>query len=209
MNVEKVDWNVVVAGFWNPAILTPAGIARRLFGLPEGTPVLVEVSTNGVAPYRVKHDNLTVTAEMGRLVVNADAPTYELLDCARKAAAKAIKGLPDTPLTAAGYNVRVQINDPQDALLSAAGCPLDNLISDAGFTIGTRILHRSLEMEIGSLNLSIQQDANVRVELNFHLQSADPKKLTDWLEYPINEVEKKVSSVMEKVFQVSMEESVQ
>ena len=38
MTVEALDWNVVVAGFWNPAILTPSGIARRLFGLPEETP---------------------------------------------------------------------------------------------------------------------------------------------------------------------------
>jgi len=202
MSVEALNWNVVVAGYWNPAILTPAGIARRLFGLPEGTPILIEVPMDGLAPYRVRHDNLTVTAEMGRLVVNADAPTYELLDRARGAAAKAIDGLPETPLTAAGYNVRVRVTDPSNDLLSAATCPVDDLLSDAAFSIRSRGLRRSLEMRDGILNLGIQQDKDVMVEFNFHRESSRREDLTAWLGLPIKEVETTVLEVLEKVIRV-------
>ena len=206
MSVEALNWNVVVAGYWNPAILTPAGITRRLFGLPEGTPVLIEVPMDGLAPYRVRHENLMVTAELGRLVVNADAPKYELLDRAREAAAKAIESLPETPLTAAGYNVRVRVTDPSDALLAATVCPLDGLLSDAAFSIDARGLRRSLKMGDGVLNLGIQQGKDVTVEFNFHRQSTRRDELLAWLRLPMCDVENTVSVMLEKVIQVPVGE---
>lgn len=206
MSVEALNWNVVVAGHWNPAILTPAGIARRLFGLPEGTPILVEVPMDGLAPYRVRHDSLTVTAEMGRLVVNADAARYELLDRARDAAARAIDGLPETPLTAAGYNVRVRIADPPNDLLAAMTCSIDGLLSDAAFAIDSRGLRRSLSMGDGILNLGIRHDNDVTVEFNFHRQSPRRDELTAWLRKPINEVKETVSLVLEKVVRIPVGE---
>ncbi len=63
------DWDVVVVGFWNPAILTPAGIWKRLFELEQGTPVELEVPIDGLAPYRVSHEEITVTAERGSHIV--------------------------------------------------------------------------------------------------------------------------------------------
>jgi hypothetical protein len=206
MSLEALNWNVVVAGYWNPAILTPVGIARRLFGLAEGTPILVEVHMDGLAPYRVRHDNLTVTAEMGRLVVGADAPRYKLLDRAREVAARAIDGLPETPFTAAGYNVRIKISDPLDELLAVAGCGVDALLSDAAFSIDSRGLQRSLKMGDGILNLGIQQGKDVTVVFNFHRQSSKKEELVAWLKYPITEVENTVLLVMEKVLHVPMGE---
>ena len=61
MNINPFDWNVVIVGYWNRAILTPAGVGRRLFGLEEGNPVLVEVPMNGLGPHRVKYSDLTIT----------------------------------------------------------------------------------------------------------------------------------------------------
>jgi hypothetical protein len=206
MNLEALNWNVVVAGYWNPAILTPAGIARRLFGLAEGTPILIEVPTDGLAPYHVRHEDLTVTAEMGRLAVSADAPRYDLLDRAREVAARAIDGLPETPLTAAGYNITMKVSDPPNELLAATACGIDALLSDAAFSIDSRGLRRSLKMGDGVLNLSIQQEKDVTVEFNFHRQSSNRDELIAWMKYPINEVEKTVSMVLEKVIRIPLGE---
>ncbi|MBN2373783.1 hypothetical protein JXL19_08350 [bacterium] len=83
MGLNPYDWNVVVAGYWNRAILTPAGIARRLFGLEPNIPVMIEVPIDGLAPYRVTHEDLTVTAVMGRLTIYANTPSFKILDSAR------------------------------------------------------------------------------------------------------------------------------
>ncbi len=44
MKGTPFDWNVVIIGSWNPAILTPQGITTRLLQLEAGTPVEVQVS---------------------------------------------------------------------------------------------------------------------------------------------------------------------
>ncbi len=207
MAIEPLNWNVVVAGYWNPAILTPSGIALRLFGLEKGTPILVELPLEALAPTRVRHEGLTVTAEMGRLAVNADRATYGLLDRARQVAAKAIEDLPVTPLSAAGYNVRFRMSDPPDDLLTAMECGIDNSLSDAGFSIDARSLRRSLKLSPGIVNLSIEQEKEeVMVEFNFHCQSSDHKELVAWMQWPIDKIRDIVSRTFKEVFEVQLEE---
>jgi hypothetical protein len=202
MTLENFNWDVVVAGYWNPAILTPAGIALRLFGLPEGTPVLIEVPMDGLAPSRVRYEDLTVTAALGRLSINADNPRYDLLDRARGVAVKAMKGLPETPLTAAGYNIRMKISDPTNELLAATTCGIDGLLSDAAFSIKSQNLCRSLELDDGVINLNIQQNKDVTVEINFHCQSSRQEELIAWMNFPIKKVEEIVSTLLEKVIRI-------
>lgn len=205
MNLEPFDWNVVVIGYWNPAILTPAGVGRRLFGLAVGTPLLVEVPIDGLAPHRVKHDGLTVTAELGRLLVHADDPKYALLDRARQIAVRAMSDLPETPLTAAGFNIRFRIGEPSNEFLAATNAGVDNLLSDTGFKIESRSLGRSVKCEDGVLNLSIQQGQDSRIELNFDRQSSKREELIEWLQFPLAKVEETVSRVFDKVIQIPLE----
>jgi len=203
VNMEPYEWNVVILGFWNPAILTPAGIAKRLLGLEENTPIGVEVPLDGLAPFRVKYDNVTVTAEVGRLTILSDLPEYDLLARSMKIATKAICSLPETPLTAAGFNLKFRIDDPTDDLIAALVTPLDNRISDAEFSIKSRRTKRSLEYDKGTLNLDIKLDETqkIKIHFNFHRQSAKQEDLTEWLETPIDKVRKTVNSINKKVFQ--------
>lgn len=205
MNLNPFDWNVVIVGYWNRAILTPAGIGRRLFRLDDGTPVAVEVPIDGLGPHRVKYADLTVIAETSRLVVQADVPTYDLLDRARKAAVLAIKSLPETPLSAAGFNVRVRIKDPSDELLTSLTPDLDNALSDAGFEISSRSLARRLKFKGGILNLNLEESDDFRVVLNFDRHSSKKEDLIAWLEIPIIEIEEVVSGVFEKIFRTKLE----
>jgi len=205
MNLEPFDWNVVIVGYWNRAILTPAGIGRRLFELEDGIPVLVEVPMDGLAPHRVKYSDLTVTAETSRLVVHADVPKYELLDRARKIAVRAIESLPETPLSAAGFNVRMRIKEPSDELLTSLMSGVDNSLSDAGFEIHSRSLRRRLKFQDGLLNLDIEEDEDFSIVFNFDRQSSKKGDLITWLQMPIIEVENVVAHIFEKVLQTKLE----
>ena len=205
MNLEPFDWNVVIVGYWNRAILTPAGIGRRLFELEDGIPVLVEVPMDGLAPHRVKYSDLTVTAETSRLVVHADVPKYELLDRARKIAVRAIESLPGTPLSAAGFNIRMRIKEPSDELLTSLMSGVDNSLSDAGFEIHSRSLRRRLKLQDGLLNLDIEESEDFSVVLNFDRQSSKKGDLITWLQMPIIEVENVVAHIFEKVLQTKLE----
>jgi len=205
MNLEPFDWNAVVIGYWNPAILTPRGIGRRLFELDENAPLMVEVPLDGLAAHRVRYDDLTVIPETERLVVHADDPKWGHLDRAREIAARAIESLPETPLNAAGFNIRVRIKEPSDGLLTVLTSGVDDLLSDAGFAISSRSLRRSLKHQDGVLNLNIHGAQELRVEINFHRKSSKRKDLTSWLRIPIGDVEDAVERIFKKVLQTKFE----
>jgi len=209
MTIEPFDWNVVVVGYWNPAILTPSGIARRLFELDEGTPIAVEVPMDGLAPHRVRHDGIIVTAEPGRLALTVEVPTLTNLERARQIAIRAMDKLPETPLTAAGFNIRLKIDDPPEQLLKATTADADKLLSDASFRIKTMSIRRSIEHGHGLLNLEIRQgnSADTKIEFNFHRQSSALSELREWLETPCHGVKTVCSTILEKLAGLTFEEA--
>ena len=206
MRIEPIDWNVVVLGSWNRAILTPAGIGRRLFHLEEGTPLQVEIPLEGLAPYRVRHDGLIVTADSGKLVVATESPGFPSLERAMSVAATAIDGLPETPLSAAGFNTRFLIHEPANELTEACMMALDQRISDAGLTIAGRQVQRTIKFGDGVLNLEIREDTLARISMNFHLGSTSSSALKKWLQTPIHEAKLKIELVMDQVIGVSLTE---
>ena len=135
---------------------------------------------------RVRHDGIIATVELGRLLLMTETAALESLQRAKRAGVSAIKSLPETPLTAAGFNLRFRFDSPPDELLRGMNTPIDNRISDGGFSIRARSLRRSLALDPGLLNVEVRQpdgDDTV-VELNFHRQSTAAEELCSWLEMP-------------------------
>lgn len=206
MNVEAFDWNVIVIGFWNRAILTPAGMGTKLFGLAPGTPIQVAIPMDIMSVPLVQHEGLTVSVEQQRLLIRADKPTYDDLDRARLIAVKAIQKLPETPMTAAGFNVRIKIDDPTDDLLTMSKSKIDDFLSDAAFEIKERKLTRSVRWNEGVINLSINNNENIIVQMNFDRQSSKNAELIAWLQSPIEDVRAIVKKMFEDVIKVPLGE---
>jgi len=180
---EPFGWNVVVMGAWNVAILTPDGIRKRLYQLPEGTPVEVQIAIDRPLPPRVRHEGLMVVPAADALdisTVQADRPS---LLRAAELAKKTLQMLPETPLSAVGLNIRYQFTALPDELITLVKAPIDDLLSDAGFSIGGRMTRRSLVVTPGVLNLEVTQGkmAEGNITLNFHRDSSDPIELVSWL----------------------------
>jgi hypothetical protein len=206
MNIEAFDWNVVVIGFWNRAILNPGGIGKRLFGLEEGTPIVVEIPLNMLGSPRVKYKDLAVVVDQQSLTIMSERLTYEGLNHAREIAVKAINSLPETPLTATGFNFRFKIDQPTGDLLNATKSKIDELLSDADFEIKERNVKRSVVWSGGVINLSITHKENVVVGLNFHRQSSNKNELVTWLEYPISDVKATVEKMFADVIKAPLGE---
>lgn len=175
------DWNVVVVGAWNPAILTPNGIATRLFGT-DGTPVQVLVSVDGLAPPQVVHEGLVVMPSSSKLVVSPVQPAPRPLVKAAEVASKAIDSLRDTPLSAAGVNLRYRFETVPGEIARYLESPIDATLSDAKYHTETTFLRRGLAFEGGTLNLELlQENASGTVLVNFHRDSASASDLVEWL----------------------------
>ncbi len=209
MAIEPFDWNVVAVGYWNLAILTPRGIATRLIKLDKGTPVAVEVPIDGLAPHRVRHEGIIITAASGHLTLTTENPTLSNLERAKQIAIIALNELPETPLSAAGFNIRLKLDDPPERLLKATETDVDKILSDAGFKIKTLSTRRSFEHGKGLINLDIQHSdiPETKIDFNFHRQSSDCSELREWLKTPYEDVKTACSTILKNVAGLDFEEA--
>lgn len=172
--LDPFDWNVVVAGAWNRALLTPAWLQRRLFEQPDAlVEVFLPVEWSG--PPRVKLGNIAVSVQggalAGALVVEAMDGTYATLGRALALADRALELLPETPVGAVGINVRYRLGPLPARAVERTRATLDHQLSDADFQIMSRQLHRSLAFGAGLLNVILAEDnqGSGEVVFNFHL----------------------------------------
>jgi len=204
MKLLPTDWNVIVVGRWNRAILTPAGIGKRVFKLEEGTPLEVQIAIDALAPPKVKYEGMTVIAGSDRLIIQPSVLTFEELERACKLAINAIDDLPQTPFVAVGYNVRYASVGCIDEVDEVIAAPIDEHASDAKYTILERNLSRSMKHKDGKLNIAatISEDQSRNIALNFETQSNDPDALKDWLTVETNDLASKIETIIETVLHI-------
>jgi len=208
MLLTPAEWNVVVVGRWNRAILTPQGIITELFGQPEGTQFAIEVPVDGIGPYRVSYDDLVVMADWSRLTVEATKNDYDSLAKAMAIAHKAIENLPVTPLSAAGYNVRYRGESGGDqprALLEAVRHTWDGRFVDAGYPVAQRGLSRAVEWEGGRIlvSLSSEKSGPVALDVNFE-RGGHREAMMEWLRVPAKDIRVQVETILRNVVRLDL-----
>ena len=184
MPASASNWNLVIVGAWNRAILTPDGIRRRLLELPDGTPIEVEIPLDILAPFRVRHEGVTIIPSERGLELSVASPGTDQLALAVTYASRALSCLPETPVSAAGVNLRYRVTGDLTSLHRLVDAEINNIISDQGFAITASETKRTLSFEPGTLNLQIAQDpaGECAVRFNFHRDSNRPEELATWLE---------------------------
>ena len=99
MEYERFNWNSIIRGAWNRAILTPSWISTNLFGLPVGAAIEVYVPINMLGPSRVKHEDLIVAVGEGFLEVTTDTPNFDVFSRVKRLGIEVLNKLPVTPLS--------------------------------------------------------------------------------------------------------------
>jgi hypothetical protein len=183
------DWNIVVLGAWNRAILTPAWIGQTVLGSPEDAPVEVLVPLDGVAPFQVRHQGITVVPAPGQLLVQLEEPTEALLTRAMEVTKKAISDLPRTPLRACGINIRYSAPEPPALLLDRMRCQSERLFSDNSYEVRMRRRGETLAFHEGTLNViaDIPTTGTFTLTLNFDRPGPSHSDILDWLSRPAND----------------------
>jgi hypothetical protein len=208
MSLAPEDWSVVIVGHWNRAILTPAGIAKRLFGLPSGTPVQVFVPLDTIAPYIVEHGNVKVIPSSDRLVVQPVNNTIDNLKDVMEIAKRALVELPRTPVYAAGINLKYRSTDRVETLEQLTAHAWDDRLSDADFRIESRAISRSLRWKDGKIQIFVTQETEGRYELllNFETQSNDTEQLQKWVGVTADDIRTEAERVLYNTVSLTREE---
>lgn len=205
MPLEPCDWNVVILGHWNPAILTPNGIAERLFELPSETEVGIAVPMDAIGPFRVSHGDLAVMVGGGRLMVEATENNFPSLERAMRVARRAMGSLPETPVVAAGFNVRGQGSGERGdlgPLIEATQLRWDEQFERAGFPLSRRDVTWVTDWPPGKISVNLireDHDRVLRVNLNFE-RAGNRQELMEWLARPIGEVQEQARRIFTDVF---------
>jgi hypothetical protein len=185
MPLAPHDWSVVVAGFWNRAILTPTGIKRRLFALQDEALLELGLPIDGIGPYRVGYQGITVSVAIDRLIVEPDPLTFPQLQTAIDIARAAVVDLPQTPLLATGINVRYRtVEPPPPALLDLLESEWENSLSDMDLVIERRSIGRSVVWNGGSINIAVlQAEGHFQVDFNIEKRSNVHADHVAWLNH--------------------------
>ena len=98
-------------------------------------------------------------------------------------AQKALTELPETPVAAAGVNIRYFLNPLPDKIIDLLKAPIDDVYSDEGYTINSSVTKRLLDFPPGAVNVEISQSKEGEgcLLLNFHYDSNSPGSLKEWL----------------------------
>lgn len=181
---EPFLWTVVITGAWNQAILSPDGIRRRLFNLPDDIPVEIELAMDRPGYFRVGNRDLWVVPTSNSLEVVTKTPTSASLEEACALSRRALEALPETPVSAAGINIRYAFPDFPNQILDLIQARLDTALSDSNFEIKQSLTNRTLIVGSGVLNLRITHEVPTgggTLQFNFHRDSTLPTELSDWL----------------------------
>lgn len=207
MILKPRDWNTVIVGNWNPAILTPKGISRLLFDKPDNLPLEIMVPVNGIGPTHVKIDDLIVMSNFDQLIIGTTKTEWTLLDNARKVALRAIEQLPKTPLTAAGYNIRYSLESSSVEFLQLLNANIDESLTNAAFNISQKEIKRTIQYNKGDINLDILNTIsnNYVININFDRSSNQIEDLNEWLNIGISEIENTVNKILYEVLKIEKE----
>lgn len=205
--LKSIGWNAVVVGKWNPAILTPKGIADQIFRKPADYPIEVLVPVNAMGPIKVRIEGFLVSADFERLIIDCEKSDWENLEKAREYCCQAIDTLPKTPVTAAGFNIRYELEEPSEDFIEILNVPLDSSLSDNRLEIVGRETRRSFSWEKGTVNLHVikPKSGNYKILMNFDIQSINIEELKEWLTTPIDKVKDITKTIICSVFNICEE----
>jgi hypothetical protein len=208
MPIIAESWSVVVVGFWNRAIFTPAWIGQNLFGLGPDTPMQIMIPMDVPGPWKVIYQDLTVTVTRDRVIIEPTRSNFDGIMAASLIGRKALDELPRTPVVAAGLNLRYKSTDSVRALDRITASEWDGRLADNGLAIEGWTVARSLRLGSGRINVTITRegDAVFTVELNFHLQSNDRDLLKNWLSVSKDDLQGQVERIINRTVGIRPEE---
>jgi hypothetical protein len=177
------NWNVVIIGAWNPAILTPAGIREHLFELPSTSSVEVLVPIDGIGPPLVRHGGTQVAVSSDSIILSAQELTVPGITSAIAVGIRAMDVLPRTPLLASGVNFRFAVQDLPTRFVEGMESSLDRSIAALEFHTQEHLLKRKLRYREGELNfeIALRENQSGTVAFNFNRTSTDRNDHRNWL----------------------------
>ena len=209
MKLVEADCTLVIAGAWNPAIVTPQWIGGNVLGLPRDKDfkVNVQLPVQGLSFVpRYAFEDLTIHAQPDSLVFALDASRPEQVNKSFATAAGILGLLQHTPVAGIGINFSYAL-DAADGPMTAAfktGETVGGLSDDANYSVLQQNYKLGLKLSDHILNLEVTKVMQeLKLALNHHFDCSSATKAaeilkTDKLFESLRTLSDKMASRLEK-----------
>jgi len=186
-------------------IFSPAWISGRLTSAKEvGVEVPVE---NPALPVRLSFDDIHLSVSRKQLILTVERPEDLLLERCRDVAVKVLTELPHTPLQGVGVNYHFIAQEPDTALFGIFTLNDNDDLSDAGITIKSTIIQRSLLVndQVVNLSLTLSSDQKVHLGFNFHKDTQTTIQALEFLRAHSTDLKAKAFEILSRVYKSKVE----
>jgi hypothetical protein len=205
MKPNTPDWNLVLAGSWNVAILNPDWLGKNVFNTNEfGAEMVIE----GVFPrLRFHFDKVLVIPAMDRVIFAARRPEDGDLLAVEEAAKRVLTLLPVTPVSGVGINLGYAEDNPSPDLTSLFAIGDNGKVSDEGLEINSTSIVRELKFEDRVVNFRITQSTNVSFNFNYHKNVANAEEALQAITNKVKPFRDYSEALLTKLYGLELEEA--
>jgi hypothetical protein len=170
MKRDLGQFSLVIVGRWNAAILSPAWLAKEVFGEAE-MGIMFPVLGWGPPVFRVADINIAVTDSTLTFAPRKD--TDDVLTRIENAGRHILRTLPHTPIMAFGENYHYIVGDPPPEITNVLNNEDTSRLAQQG-AIAETVLIRSMRLPACQLNLKIAFGQPCHIDLNYHYAPTAP-----------------------------------
>lgn len=173
MKLNADSLTIVLAGSFNPAILSPQWIATKILGIPEGQEFRVEMLTPvagiGGMP-RFSFENLSYSPNFQLVTFHVGSQEPDGRQKSSATASRILSELPHTPVSGIGFNFGFIVDEPQPRLLGLLTSSAE--VAEA-FPGGCEVVGRAwtnvFNWQDALVNLQCElRGTAVSISMNFH-----------------------------------------
>jgi hypothetical protein len=207
MQIKASSYSIVLAGKWNPAIITPPWI---LANLVEGNQQIeIEFSLSFDIPSRFKINNITISPSVDRIILVSNDGSDESLSLIESIAIKLCNILSHTPFVAVGINFSFIETLNKDNLLPLFSFSDANKLNENNWDISNQSIKRTLKKGVYNINLTINMDndTNFAFDLNHHYITPNSEQVSAALLGKVIDYKNQSISLLNDLFDIQIEQN--
>lgn len=209
MQIKELSYSVVIAGKWNPAILTPPWLVANLFD--DNPQMQIEFSLNFDMPSRFRVKNIIIAPSVDRVILLSIDNSDDSLNLMEAVAIKLCNILSHTPIVAVGINFGFIEKQNKDGLLPLMNFSDSNDITDDGWTISNQSIKRKLVKNEYTINLSISLDDNsdFHFDFNYNYKANNAVQVSACLLNKVVVYKNQATSLLNELFNLQIQANAQ
>jgi len=202
---------LVIAGAWNPDILTPQWVASQAMGLQldQNFPVNVQLAiSNPQQRPRFEFEGIEFTAARGAVTFFFDPNDAERVQKTVSTATKILALLSHTPVSGFGFNFNFEVEDPHPGLLQtfAFADLAPSFLEDPDATAATRKWTSAISSQGCLITITVELQGSNKIVINsnshFEVKTASEASAALGATGLVDKVKNDIRTIVERLSQL-------